>query len=149
MPKFLLVLASLVFSGMAAAACYNNHDRLMICSVFGKDLITDSATGLVWDAQADQQAATFADAQRLVSPSVFLNSAWRLPTVEELFTLATASHWQGYFQGWQPACYWTLQADQYNGELTQVVDYWYLEPKVYIVPKVESHCYVVKVRRAQ
>ncbi|MFT0140744.1 DUF1566 domain-containing protein [Alcanivoracaceae bacterium MT1] len=88
-------------------------------------VVTDTKTGLVWAKTTIAKDATFEQAQKAVAA---LGEGWRLPTVEELFSLVDHTRHEpaidtDVFPDTEEDCYWTCAPCAWNEAAVWVVGF--------------------------
>jgi len=88
-----------------------------------KDIITDTKTGLVWQAE-DAGPMTW---HKAISYAEKLGDGWRLPTIEELITLINFSKYDPATElpDMKPDSYWSSSSYAYNAVYAWYVSFYY------------------------
>ena len=103
--------------------------------------ITDNVTGLIWQTEDDNTTKTWSDASSYCSALVLGgNSNWRLPTAEELISLADYGTLNpsinALFTNTNPYHYWT--STTFHGDNTNAHTVKFSEGELSFVPKTSS-----------
>ncbi len=111
-------------------------------------VVTDTKTGLVWTKTTIAKGATFEQAQKAVAA---LGEGWRLPTVEELFSLVDHTRHEpaidtDVFPDTEDSCYWTCTPCAWNEAAVWVVGF--SSGYVYLLHRYDLGC-VRAVRSGQ